>query len=87
MEIQLRGAAEAILARDTYVAGDTDSAGDVIRKLAAESPELERQLLRADGTPRQSARVLIDGRPTRSLDDRLPAGATVTVNPTLSCDG
>lgn len=87
MEIQLRGAAEAILARDTYLAGETDSASDVIRKLATESPELERQLLREDGTPRQSARVLIDGRPAGSFDEPLPAGATVTVNPTLSCDG
>jgi hypothetical protein len=87
MEIQLRGGAEAFLGRGRLELSDATSAVDIVRHIAAMDQELHRLLLREDGTPRQSARVLIDGRPAESLSAPIPVGATVTVNPTMSCDG
>jgi hypothetical protein len=87
MEIRLRGGAEAILGRGHLQLSDATSADDVVRHIAAMDEELHRQLLREDGTPRQSARVLIDGRPAESLSAPIPTGAIVTVSPIMSCDG
>jgi hypothetical protein len=87
MEIRLRGGAEAILGRGHLQLSDATSADDVVRHIAAMDEELHRQLLREDGTPRQSARVLIDGRPAESLSAPIPMGAIVTVIPIMSCDG
>ena len=87
MEIQLRGGAEAILGRGQLELAEARSAVDIVRQIAMMDEELHRQLLREDGTPRRSARVLIDGHPAESLSDPIPVGATVTVSPTMSCDG
>ena len=44
---------------------------DIIAKIAEENPLLRDQMVRADGTPRSSTRILFNGKPPRDLDQKL----------------
>ena len=87
MEVRLRGAAEAVLATDTIEVSDASSLRSIVVGIASLSPELERQLLHRDGTPRSASRLLVDGVPVASLDTAAPAGGPWSLSPVMSCDG
>jgi hypothetical protein len=87
MRVHLRGAAEAVLARESVEVEDGSTLDAIVREISSYDSELHRQLLREDGSPRSAAKVLVDGVPATSLSSTVPAGATVTVSPTMSCDG
>lgn len=44
----------------------------VLQELARQNPLIADQIVREDGTPRSSTRILVGGRPPGSLDDPLP---------------
>jgi|SRR5450755_8936 hypothetical protein len=60
----------------------------IIQEIAKKNPLIADQLIRSDGTPRSSTKILIKGKPPESLDARLvtreeaaavtPAGGAVT---------
>lgn len=88
VNVKLHGAAEALLASeqlDVTVARATPS--EIIKAVAAANPLLKRQLVRGDGSPRQSTRILIDGAPPSSLDDVIPDAAEILLSASVPCDG
>lgn len=44
---------------------------NLIRKIADENPLLKDQIVRGDGTPRSSTRILLNGKPPEDLDATL----------------
>jgi hypothetical protein len=44
---------------------------DIIARVADENPLLRDQMVRADGSPRSSTRILLNGKPPRDLDQKL----------------
>jgi hypothetical protein len=88
LSVGLRGYPEAILGVDavTLDVPESPTAAAVIKSLALRSPRLCDTLLREDGAPRQSSKVLTDGTPV-SHASPLPASGTVTVLAALPCDG
>ena len=87
MKVKLLGAAEALLAEDTYEVPDGSRSADILRMLASEDEGLRRQLITEEGGFRRSSRVLLDGIPVTDYNSVVPADATIVVAPTLSCDG
>ena len=89
LTVQLRGSAEALLARNAIEldAAEHRTVRSVLNAVAERHPGLARQLLREDGTPRRYPKFLIDGRPVTSYDAEIPKGAAVSVVPALPCDG
>jgi len=45
--------------------------GEMVKRLADENPLLRDQIVRGDGTPRSSTRILINGEPPRDLHARV----------------
>jgi hypothetical protein len=88
LTVGLRGYPEAVLAADaiTLDLPGTSTASAIIQGLAAKSARLRHALLREDGTPRQSSKVLVDGTPIAHASV-LPSSGTVTVLAALPCDG
>jgi hypothetical protein len=89
VKVQLRGSAEAILARDSIELACTRplSLEGVARALAEQDDELARQLLHEDGNPRRAVKYLIDASVAESFDAEIPEGARIAVMASLPCDG
>jgi len=49
----------------------TTTPAEIIKLIADQNPLLRDQIVRGDGTPRSSTRILLNGAPPRSLDQRL----------------
>jgi hypothetical protein len=88
VNVGLRGYPEAILAADsaTVDIATSTTAGEIIRSVAAGSPQLREGLLRPDGVPRQSTKVIVDGVPV-THSTRFQAGQSVVILAVLPCDG
>ena len=43
----------------------------ILQEIAAQNPLIADQIIREDGTPRSSTKILVGGRPPRSLDETL----------------
>lgn len=88
LAVDLRGYPEAVLAADRVTLNllPTVTAGDVVRSLAGRSPRLGEALLDGYGAPRQSTKVIADGRPAHPS---VPVGRanSITVLAALPCDG
>lgn len=88
VDVKLRGAAEAILASEQIeVEVETLTPREIILAIARMNPALQRQIVRDDGNPRQSSKILIDGTQPDDLDSEFPSGASVMFSPMLPCDG
>jgi molybdopterin converting factor small subunit len=59
----------------------------ILQELAKGNPLLKDQIVRADGLPRSSTRILVNGVPPSSLDEVLAAGAELSVAVVMPCDG
>ena len=59
----------------------------VIKALADANPLLSSAIIRDDGTPRSSTKILIDGAAPPRLDQAFPDGARVQVAIVTACDG
>jgi hypothetical protein len=88
LTVGLRGYPEAILATDavTLDVSSSATAGEVVCSLAVDSPQLRDTLLRPDGEPRQSSKVMVDGTSVMH-SARVHAGQSVVVLAALPCDG
>ena len=88
LTVGLRGYPEAILATAaaTLDVSTPATAGEVVRSLAQGSPQLRDTLLRPDGVPRHSSKVIVDGTPV-THSARVHAGQSVVVLAALPCDG
>lgn len=60
---------------------------DILLELARTNTLLHDQIIREDGIPRSSTRVLVNDMPPSSLDDDIPAGASLLVAVMFPCDG
>ncbi|MEP0706989.1 MAG: hypothetical protein ABJL17_04435 [Parvibaculum sp.] len=86
--IQIRGAAEALLLTDSIeVSVSKLTPSEIIKAVASQNPLLERQIIRSDGTPRLSTKILIDGQPPNSLEAEIEKTASVILSPSMPCDG
>lgn len=88
LSVTLRGYPEAVLATDsiTLEASPIATAGSVVRDLARLSPKLSDALLHANGVPRQTTKVLVDGTPV-SHDANVSKAPSLVVLASLPCDG
>jgi hypothetical protein len=88
LTVHLRGYPEAVLAADTISLDlpPVATAGAVARSLSGHSERLAAALLREDGSPRQTTKVLINGLPV-SHDVSISSRDTVTLLASLPCDG
>lgn len=88
LSVGLRGYPEAVLATDTITLDvpPRPTAEALVQNLASRSPRLNEALMRGDGIPRQSTKVLVDGVPV-SHATRIEIDSTVTVLASLPCDG
>ncbi len=57
--------------RTRLPATKTTTPRKIMEHVANENPLLRDQMLRKDGAPRSSTRILFDGRPPRDLDEEL----------------
>ena len=88
VKVRLMGkAAELANAHEVAVTTTATTPKSVLSELAKGNPLLADSLIRGDGTPRSSTRVLINGKPPASLDDQFQAGADVIVALSIPCDG
>jgi len=86
--VQLRGAAEALLLTEAVEVSVTKlTPKEILKAVAAQNPLLERQIIRGDGSPRLSTKILVNGQPPRSLDEEIPAGPSIIMSPSMPCDG
>lgn len=86
--IGLRGYPEAVLASSSVALDLPTSvtASAAVGTLAASFPVLREALIGADGNPRMSSKILVDGTPV-AHDSVLPEQGPVTVLAALPCDG
>lgn len=59
----------------------------ILEAVADQNPLLKNQILREDGTPRSSTKVLINGVPNSDLLKIFPEDADITVAVVMPCDG
>lgn len=59
----------------------------ILQEIAKGNPLLKDQIVRGDGSPRSSTRILINGTPPSSLDDVIQADADLSVAVVMPCDG
>ena len=88
LTVGLYGYPEAILAADHVdlpLPAERTGQG-IVMELARLDPRLRHPLLRPDGTPRRSTRILLNGHVV-PLSTPLPEQAQVAVLVALPCDG
>jgi|HubBroStandDraft_2_1064218.scaffolds.fasta_scaffold136540_3 hypothetical protein len=86
--VTLRGEAEVLMeAEEVALRLPTPTPMAILKALAKKDPRLKDCLVRGNGNPRLSTKILINGYPPRSLSSRIPAGARVTVFAAKPCDG
>jgi hypothetical protein len=85
--IKLRGSAEAVLGRDSFVLNGAGAytAGAIVQEIAASDPALRRELLTAAGNPRNAVKMLVDKRVPGW--DEIIDGGDIRLISTLPCDG
>ena len=83
----LAKAAELAGAHQVSVDIEGTTPRDVLLALAQSNALLHDQILRGDGTPRSSTRILVNGFPPSSLDEEISTGANVSVVVMFPCDG
>lgn len=83
----LAKAAELAAAHETLVEVKEKTARAIINEIAKANPLLGDQIVRGDGTPRSSTKILIDGKPPLDLDKPVPEGADVVIAIAMPCDG
>lgn len=44
---------------------------NILQEIAKQNPLIADQIIRADGTPRSSTKILVGGKPPRDLDEKL----------------
>ena len=88
VEVNIRGAAEAILATESVkLSLESLTPREIVKAIADQNPLIKQQLIRDNGDPRLSTKILVDGTPPKSLDDILSAGSKFVVAPAIPCDG
>lgn len=88
VKVQLRGAAEALLLTESVEVSVPElTPREILKAVAAQNPLLERQIIRSDGSPRLSTKILVDGQPPWSLDEVIPSGVSFILMPIMPCDG
>jgi hypothetical protein len=62
---------------------------EIINEIAHANPLIAESIVREDGNPRLSTKILINGRPPKSLDERIPtlSEATISLIVLTGCDG
>ena len=88
LKVNLLGYPEALLAIDTVTVALplAVTADSLATRIANMSPQLVDALLHEDGTPRQTTKVLINGRPVMN-EAAVTANDEVAVLASLPCDG
>lgn len=88
LAVRLRGLPEAVLAADrvTVDLPSPITAEAVARAVAACSPRLREALLRSDGTPRTTTKVLLNGTPVDATT-RVDDARQVALLAVFPCDG
>jgi len=84
-----------LFAKAAELAGSTDvelvlkepTIKGMLSEIASSQPLLTDHIVRADGSPRSSTKILIDGHPPASLDTPIPLGANVVISIVHPCDG
>ena len=91
VSLTVRGRAESILQAgelNLEVKGKV-TPRKILEEIARVHPEIKSGLMRADGTPRLSTKILIDGGPPFDLDETIPVKAktSVVMVDQPACDG
>jgi hypothetical protein len=89
VQVKLLGKArELSSAASIGVSVQTATPRDIVNEIARGNPLLTDSLIRANGDPRASTKILINGNPPRSLDEPIDAASDVVVIGVLEhCDG
>jgi hypothetical protein len=88
VNVNLMGALEALMAKDKVnVEGFNLTIQKIMEDMAMEDLEIQRHLFHRDGTPRVTARVILNGRSPISLDEKVKSGDDILFNVTQPCDG
>ena len=89
IQVKLMGKARELSSAATMEADvSTATPREIINEIARANPLLTDSLVRGNGDPRASTKILINGRSPRSLDDSIDPSADVVVIGVLEhCDG
>lgn len=60
---------------------------EILKELASMNPLVADSIVRPDGTPRSSTKVLINGEAPTDLATLIPTDAKVTIAAIIACDG
>lgn len=88
LSLNLGGALEALLAKENFpIERENITIREAMEILGEEGFEIRRHLFHRDGTPRITARVLVNGTIPTSLNMRVSSVDKVALHVTKPCDG
>jgi hypothetical protein len=89
VQVKLMGKVRELSSAATMEADvSTATPREIINEIAQANPLLADSLIRSNGDPRASTKILINGRPPRSLDDPIdPKSDIIVIGVLEHCDG